>query len=143
MNQTLQRQILNALLALYQEVVTCDGFNVNQEGPENDAEKSALKALQAAGILDESGNKIIGCNLQKISFDEFVATRKYVDDIEKEIGLAHTGPSTKGYVYMGIVYIEKMGDDAICLHLSRDVFHENECNLPELEKMLYDAHFGN
>lgn len=43
----------NALLTLYLEVKDCDGFNPNLEGPENDAEQSALKALQAAGLIGE------------------------------------------------------------------------------------------
>lgn len=47
-------KILNcakALLSLYNEVKDSDGFNPNLEGPENDAEQGALKALQEAGLI--------------------------------------------------------------------------------------------
>jgi len=45
------RACANALLALYHEVSTNDCFNPNLEGPENDAEEGAKKALEDAGLL--------------------------------------------------------------------------------------------
>ncbi len=214
MNQAVQKQVLNALLNLYLEASTCDGFNPNLEGPENDAKEAALKALQAAGVLDGEGHYILGGkrndfpppqNMVKeikdkyppgtriridstpfdphpvpegtygtvesvddagqlqmrwdngrtlavipgtdeftvltISLDDFVATRTFVEDLEKAIGFDNNEPNVKGFVYKGSFYIEQLEDGSYRLPLGRDEYIEPKENLSKLEKILYDQHF--
>jgi len=216
MNQAVQKQVLSALLNLYMEVRSCDGFNPNLEGSENKAEEDALKALQAAGLLDVDGVQILnlrqhyaeiprqdkvneirskyptgtrirldnmpfdpdpvptgtygtvewvddagqlqtkwdnGRNLAvihgvdeftvlTISLDDFLASKKLVDDVEKALGFDNDTPNLKAYIYKDAFYIEKCDDGTLRLPLGRDEYVEVEDNLDKLEKILYDAHFG-
>ena len=75
-----------------------------------------------------------------ISFEDFVASKVLVDDIEKETNCDNGNPDIKGYVYIGSYYIELNDDGSYCLPISRNEYTSK--SLEELEKILYDEHFS-
>lgn len=75
-----------------------------------------------------------------ISLEEFVATKKWSEDIEKTLGFDNGCPNMKGYVYKESVYIQKLENDKFYLPINRDEYESDD--LAELEKTLYDQHFS-
>lgn len=75
-----------------------------------------------------------------ISIEDFVASRVFVDDVEKEIGCDNGTPNIKGYVYKGSYFIQQLVDGSYYLPISRD--EHSSSNLEELEKILYNEHFS-
>jgi|GEM_PF-3590500 hypothetical protein len=75
-----------------------------------------------------------------ISLEEFIATKKWCDDIERDIGFDNGYPDLKGYIYKETFYIEKLENGNYYLSIERDEFESD--NLSALEKILYDRHFS-
>lgn len=74
-----------------------------------------------------------------ITLDEFVASKKWSENIERDIGFNNGNPNLKGYIYRGTFYIEKLENGRYLLSIERDEF-ESEI-LVELEVILYNRHF--
>lgn len=76
----------------------------------------------------------------KVSFEDFVATRKWTEDVEAYIGLDNGAGKIKGYIYRESLYIEQLDDGTYYLPIERDEYRSPK--LEELEKTLYDMHFA-
>lgn len=74
-----------------------------------------------------------------MTLEEFVATRKEVACVEKELFNATDNEEKPGYIYLEGFNIEKCKTGGFLLILGSDQFQSE--NLSELEKILYDAHF--
>ncbi len=76
----------------------------------------------------------------KVSFEDFIATKKWSDDVEKSIGFDNGGDKIKGYIYRDCLYIEQLDDGTYHLPIERDEYTSPQ--LVELEKTLYQLHFS-
>jgi hypothetical protein len=81
----------------------------------------------------------------KVSFENFVATRKWSEDIGAAIGDASMEANNgngkiKGYIYRECLYIQQEDNGSYYLPIERDEYRSPK--LEELEKTLYDMHFA-
>jgi len=76
----------------------------------------------------------------KTSFEDFLATKKWSDDIEKEIGFDNGAGKIKGYIYRDFLHIQQLDDGSYFLPIGRDEYTSPK--LEGLEKTLYDQHFS-
>lgn len=76
----------------------------------------------------------------KVSLEDFVATRKWSEDIEAYIGFDNGAGKIKGYIYRESLYIQQEDDGTYYLPIERDEYRSPK--LEELEKTLYDMHFA-
>lgn len=75
-----------------------------------------------------------------ISLEDFVATKKWSEDIEKTVGFDNGCPNMKGYVYKEAIYIQQLENGKFYLPIERDEFESDD--LAELEVILYNRHFN-